>query len=140
MRDDRTVFLFVFATDRPLHLDPLDIESHKVGCQFGAIASLQPAKATVNEDKALANASQASYKNAPLNFCSRRAKSLLSICRPIELMKELTHAIEWVAHTTRSDEDLAKRQSTLEHPEFLVLSNNQCLPLCNGLLKASTEC
>jgi hypothetical protein len=95
MRDDRTVFLFVFATDRPLHLDPLDIESHKVGCQFGAIASLQPAKATVNEDKALANASQASYKNAPLNFCSRRAKSLLPICRPIELMKELTHAIEW---------------------------------------------
>jgi 2-polyprenyl-6-methoxyphenol hydroxylase-like FAD-dependent oxidoreductase len=29
MRDDRTVFLFVFATDQPIEVDPLDTQSHK---------------------------------------------------------------------------------------------------------------
>jgi 2-polyprenyl-6-methoxyphenol hydroxylase-like FAD-dependent oxidoreductase len=29
MRDDRTVFLFVFATDQPIEVDPLDTQLHK---------------------------------------------------------------------------------------------------------------
>jgi hypothetical protein len=44
-----------------------------------------------------------------------------------------------VAHTTRRDEDFSKRQITLEHPEFLALSNIQCLPDRAALLKASTD-
>jgi 2-polyprenyl-6-methoxyphenol hydroxylase-like FAD-dependent oxidoreductase len=37
MRDDRTVFLLVFATDPPIEIDPLDTQSHKevLNAQFG---------------------------------------------------------------------------------------------------------
>jgi hypothetical protein len=40
----------------------------------------------------------------------------------------------------RRDEDTSKKDIIPEHPEFLALSNDQCLPLRAPLLKASTEC
>jgi hypothetical protein len=35
---------------------------------------------------------------------------------------------------------MSQRDITLDHPEFLDLSDDQCLPLLAALLKASTKC
>jgi hypothetical protein len=45
-----------------------------------------------------------------------------------------------VAHGSRRDEGRSKRDITLDHPECLALSDDQCLPLRAALLKASTKC